>query len=117
MNMKMDQETDDEDWSQKHAQKVLKHLRIDYYPIIMIIVIMLIIMRTGMIMITSMMRTAIIMIMSIKRTGMIMITSMMRTTIIMTMITVVHLPSSLAKMSQCQVAQKPWLSLSSFSLS
>ena len=30
---------------------------------------------------------------------------------------VVHLPSSLAKMSQCQVAQKPWLSLSSFSLS
>ena len=115
MNMKMDQETDDEDWSQSNAQKVSKLLRMDYYP--MIIVIMLIIMRTGMIMIMSMMRTAIITIISIKRTGMIMITSMMRTTIIMTMITVVHLPSSLAKMSQCQVAQKPWLSLSSFSLS
>ena len=109
MNMKMDQETDDEDWSQSNAQKVSKLLRMDYYP--MIIVIMLIIMRTGMIMITSMMRTAIIMIMSIKRTGMIIITSMMR------IIMVVHLPSSLAKMSQCQVAQKPWLSLSSFSLS
>ena len=109
MNMKMDQETDDEDWSQSNAQKVSKLLRMDYYP--MIIVIMLIIMRTGMIMIMSMMRTAIIMIMSIKRTGMIIITSMMR------IIMVVHLPSSLAKMSQCQVAQKPWLSLSSFSLS
>ena len=109
MNMKMDQETDDEDWSQSNAQKVSKLLRMDYYP--MIIVIMLIIMRTGMIMIMSMMRTAIITIMSIKRTGMIMITSMMR------IIMVVHLPSSLAKMSQCQVAQKPWLSLSSFSLS
>ena len=109
MNMKMDQETDDEDWSQSNAQKVSKLLRMDYYP--MIIVIMLIIMRTGMIMIMSMMRTAIITIMSIKRTGMIMITSMMR------IIMVVHLPSSLAKMSQCQAAQKPWLSLSSFSLS